>query len=418
MIVFLLCIFLFTFYIMTSYSIHNYINYHYYHDQQQQQQQQQLHNVNIPNQHDEIGINGLNNNFNNNNYMIDHEKNIQISNDFNNNDDEINVNLNLIQSFRPHVNENIPTDVKKDIEYISLFNILNKWNPDIPDEPIDFKETLQHFNYGDDNERLIAEKYRNAEIPFKLYNVSDFNEVSRLWSEEYLLKQLYSKLNYHIEKSKDNHFMFWKSNNNKKKNWKPPTTIINNMNFKQWLQLAKDADVKKLTNQTEHYYLMTNEHSSKFIRNDLKLFSTRKNNFFISNVRANKGIQCRFGMRGVIAESHYDSGRNMVAMLKGAKRYIITPPWTCSKLSIIADKAHPSYRHSVIDWSDLEQAKSRGFDKVDAIDTIVRAGEVLYIPTYWFHYIVSLQYSIQCNSRSGFPPKQQGRDYIAACLDW
>ena len=123
-------------------------------------------------------------------------------------------------------------------------------------------------------------------------------------------------------------------------------------------------------------------------------------------------------MRGVIAESHYDSGRNMVAMLKGAKRYIITPPWTCSKLSIIADKAHPSYRHSVIDWSDLEQAKSRGFDTVDAIDTIVRAGEVLYIPTYWFHYIVSLQYSIQCNSRSGFPPKQQGREYIAPCMHW
>jgi len=34
-------------------------------------------------------------------------------------------------------------------------------------------------------------------------------------------------------------------------------------------------------------------------------------------------------------------------MLKGA--------WSCSKLS---DKAPSSYRHSVIDWSDLEQTKS------------------------------------------------------------
>ena len=55
----------------------------------------------------------------------------------------------------------------------------------------------------------MAEIYRYAEIPFKLYNVSDCNEVSRLWNDEYLLKQLYSKLNHHIEKSKDNHFMFW-----------------------------------------------------------------------------------------------------------------------------------------------------------------------------------------------------------------
>ena len=41
----------------------------------------------------------------------------------------------------------------------------------------------------------------------------------------------------------------------------------------------------------------------------------------MSNIKLNKGIQCRFGMRGVIAEAHYDGGRNMVAMLKGAKRY-------------------------------------------------------------------------------------------------
>ena len=33
---------------------------------------------------------------------------------------------------------------------------------------------------------------------------------------------------------------------------------------------------------------------------------------------ASKGVDCRFGTRGVIAESHYDGGRNFIAMLKGA----------------------------------------------------------------------------------------------------
>jgi hypothetical protein len=63
-------------------------------------------------------------------------------------------------------------------------------------------------------------------------------------------------------------------------------------------------------------------------------------------------------------------------MIQGCyvERYIITPPWSCSKLS---DKAPSSYRHSVTDWSDLKQTKSRGFDKVDAIVAIVRAGEAL-----------------------------------------
>ena len=120
-------------------------------------------------------------------------------------------------------------------------------------------------------------------------------------------------------------------------------------------------------------------------------------------------------MRGIIAESHYDSGRNMIAMLKGSKRYIINPPRACEHLGIISDTKHPSYRHSVIDWSDISQARAHGFDRVEAIDTIVRQGEVLYLPSFWFHYIISLEYSIQCNSRSGFPESMIGEKDIDKC---
>jgi hypothetical protein len=41
----------------------------------------------------------------------------------------------------------------------------------------------------------------------------------------------------------------------------------------------------------------------------------------------------------------------------------------------------------------------------DAIDTILKAGEVLYIPSHWFHYITSVQKSAQCNVRSGLEEK-------------
>lgn len=72
----------------------------------------------------------------------------------------------------------------------------------------------------------------------------------------------------------------------------------------------------------KHYYLMTgvqagrlvhkNHRLSQFISADLPCFSTVDENFFVTAVDANKGIQCRFGMKGVIAEAHYDGGRNMV----------------------------------------------------------------------------------------------------------
>jgi hypothetical protein len=106
----------------------------------------------------------------------------------------------------------------------------------------------------------------------------------------------------------------------------------------------------------------------------------------------------------------------MVALLKGKKRYILNPPEACKHLGIISDPDHPSFRHSIIDWSDIRQAKSNNFHKAKAIDTVVYAGEVLYIPSYWFHYVVSLDYSIQCNSRSGPPPNQEGKAVVKTCL--
>lgn len=36
-----------------------------------------------------------------------------------------------------------------------------------------------------------------------------------------------------------------------------------------------------------------------------------------------------------------------------------------------------------------------------AVDTVLKAGEVMYIPSHWFHYITSVQKSAQCNVRSG-----------------
>lgn len=41
-----------------------------------------------------------------------------------------------------------------------------------------------------------------------------------------------------------------------------------------------------------------------------------------------------------------------------------------------------------------------------AVETVLKAGEVLYIPSFWFHYIISVQKSAQCNARSGVEVNQ------------
>lgn len=68
--------------------------------------------------------------------------------------------------------------------YNSLLDIVAIWNPDDPDPPAVFKETLQHFNYSDPYERSMAERFRDAEIPFKVYNAPDIDEVVNKWTDQ------------------------------------------------------------------------------------------------------------------------------------------------------------------------------------------------------------------------------------------
>ena len=233
-------------------------------------------------------------------------------------------------------------------QYISLLELIEQWNPDLPDIPAEFLETLQHFNYSDLKEREIAARFRDAEVPFKLYDVPEVNKVTEKWSVDYLSSTTrYSGAR--VERAEHNHFMFWSHKNMHRvdPNWKQPTDTVS-MSFAKWNELAMSADHYKLPNDTAHYYFHVNARAgdrSGFVAKDLSFFATDTKNFFITNVAANKGIQCRFGMRGIIAETHYDGGRNMVAMIKGQKRYILTPPYTCKYLGnvvvlIIAFNAH------------------------------------------------------------------------------
>ena len=60
---------------------------------------------------------------------------------------------------------------------------------------------------------------------------------------------------------------------------------------------------------------------------------------------------------------------------------------------------HPQWTGEHMSQVEREWMEVAGSSQ--AIETVLKAGEVLYIPSHWFHYIVSLQKSAQCNVRSG-----------------
>ena len=128
----------------------------------------------------------------------------------------------------------------------------------------------------------------------------------------------------------------------------------------------------------------------------------------------------------------------MIAMITGAKRYILSPPNQCKKLGIYTQRQTPLYRHSLLNFgrynnyhhhhnNKAEAAAAAAAEKKKkktsttsttttmtteeewfqiagqamAVETVLKQGEVLFIPSHWFHYIISLQKNAQCNVRSG-----------------
>ena len=121
----------------------------------------------------------------------------------------------------------------------------------------------------------------------------------------------------------------------------------------------------------------------------------------------------------------------MIAMVTGAKRYILAPPKECPKLGIVPWKFNAEFRHSLlnfghINYMDQPTATEREERELDdgeeeaaeepsgrkqrtwsgermsrverewletaassyAIETVLKAGEVLFIPSHWWVQLI------------------------------
>jgi hypothetical protein len=138
-----------------------------------------------------------------------------------------------------------------------------------------------------------------------------------------------------------------------------------------------------------------------------------------------RGIQCRLGSPGMVAENHFDNERNWIAMLHGERRYLLGHPKNCPTMYLYPPQ-HPLERHTRLDWSQPNQymykekdnnhpsddddnadhdSRTRefpNFGNTTINEIVLQAGDVLYLPTYWFHHIISLTVNYQCNTRSGY----------------
>jgi len=129
-----------------------------------------------------------------------------------------------------------------------------------------------------------------------------------------------------------------------------------------------------------------------------------------------RGADARWASPGVVAECHLDFSRNWVTVIRGHRRYLLIPPEHCEGLYVDGDPLSPLYRHSVVDLSGKPDVDKFSLLKgVGAVQVVLGPGDLLFIPSYWLHYIVSLDESIQVNIRSRMATR--GRDVTDRCLE-
>ena len=101
-----------------------------------------------------------------------------------------------------------------------------------------------------------------------------------------------------------------------------------------------------------------------------------------------------FGMENVTAYTHYDTSHNLHSISYGKKRFVLFPPEAYLELKLYPC-LHQFYRQTYMSVSDVLTADT--IQKLNGIDITLYPGEVLYIPSYWFHCVITMETTLSVN---------------------
>lgn len=97
------------------------------------------------------------------------------------------------------------------------------------------------------------------------------------------------------------------------------------------------------------------------------------------------------GAAGLAARVHYDTYHNFYLQVLGRKRFRLLPPDVWRNLTLFP-AVHPSVRQSQLEWDALP-ADVRG----RAREVVLAPGQILYLPSHWFHQVSSVDASVSVN---------------------
>ncbi|MFB6372757.1 MAG: cupin-like domain-containing protein, partial [Bradymonadaceae bacterium] len=93
---------------------------------------------------------------------------------------------------------------------------------------------------------------------------------------------------------------------------------------------------------------------------------------------------------------HHDHSPNIFVQVQGEKRFILHPPYEQENLYQCTEE-HENLFDSCVNAFDPDLTKFPRYEEAESWEAIVRSGDVLFLPSGWWHAVQSLTTSISVN---------------------
>lgn len=106
---------------------------------------------------------------------------------------------------------------------------------------------------------------------------------------------------------------------------------------------------------------------------------------------------------GVRTHTHFDSDHNIFVQLVGHKRFVLWAPNQTDSLCMFP-RLHPMWHKSRVDFEapDLTPPPCASYGSSEAVAVDVEAGDVLYVPPFWWHTVETLSPSVSLTTLSRY----------------
>jgi len=104
------------------------------------------------------------------------------------------------------------------------------------------------------------------------------------------------------------------------------------------------------------------------------------------------------GPAGAFSPLHFDRWDNLHVMVHGRKKWIVIPPGGSNDVYFPhARLASPVLHFSPVDAEHPDLGRFPRFQQVSRMEFVLEPGEVVFIPTGWWHHVRSLEPSVSLN---------------------